>query len=168
LGNSSGRYHATAESCQEAGPRPPGAGAVDHSFQKLLQYEQCQHLAYIKECHRMREVGPADPMAFHGSWLSRSVRRRRSNLKYPMVDRKAVLEAIAEFFAENFPKVPRDNIEGMKASDVIQQSLDLVEFVLHLEEKLGLEININTLGEKLITKTFGELADDLVAIGKGA
>ena len=33
-----------------------------------------------------------------------------------MVDRKAVLEAISEFFAENFPKVPRDNIEGMKAS----------------------------------------------------
>ena len=73
---------------------------------------------------------------------------------------------MAEFFAENFPNVPRDNIEGMKAGDVIQQSLDLVEFVLHLEEKLGLEIN--TLGEKLITKTFGELADDLVTIGKGA
>ena len=85
-----------------------------------------------------------------------------------MVDRKAVLEAIAEFFAENFPNVPRDRIEGMKASDVIQQSLDLVEFVLHLEEKLGLEININTLGEKLITKTFGELADDLVTIGNEA
>jgi acyl carrier protein len=85
-----------------------------------------------------------------------------------MVDRTAVLDAMAEFFAENFPNVPRDNIEAMKASDVIQQSLDLVEFVLHLEEKLGLEININTLGEKLITKTFGELADDLVVIGKGA
>ncbi|MEA3145978.1 MAG: hypothetical protein QOG92_1857 [Verrucomicrobiota bacterium] len=85
-----------------------------------------------------------------------------------MVDRKAVLDAMGEFFAENFPNIPRDNIEGMKASDVIQQSLDLVEFVLHLEEKLGLEININTLGEKLITETFGELADDLVAIGKGA
>jgi acyl carrier protein len=85
-----------------------------------------------------------------------------------MVDRKAVLDAMAEFFAENFPNVPRDKIEGMKASDVIQQSLDLVEFVLHLEEKLGLEININTLGEKWITRTFGELADDLVAIGKGA
>ena len=85
-----------------------------------------------------------------------------------MIERKAVLEAIAEFFEENFPNVPRDKIEGMKASDVIQQSLDLVEFVLHLEEKLGLEININTLGEKLITKTFGELADDLVTIGSEA
>jgi acyl carrier protein len=87
---------------------------------------------------------------------------------YRMVDRKAVLEAMAEFFAENFPNVPRDQLESMKASEVIQQSLDLVEFVLHLEEKLGLEININTLGEKLITKTFGELADDLVSIGNQA
>ena len=63
-----------------------------------------------------------------------------------MIDREAVLEAINEFFAENFPNVPRDHIETLKASEVIQQSLDLVEFVLHLEEKLGLEININTLG----------------------
>ena len=80
-----------------------------------------------------------------------------------MIERKAVLEAMREFFAENFPNVPRDNIETLRASDVIQQSLDLVEFVLHLEEKLGLEIDINKLGEKLITKTFGELADELLA-----
>ena len=72
-----------------------------------------------------------------------------------------------EFFAENFPNVSRDNIEALKASEVIHQSLDLVEFVLHLEEKLGLEINIDTLGEKLVTKTFDELADELVAVGGG-
>ncbi len=75
---------------------------------------------------------------------------------------------MAEFFAENFPNIPKENIESLKAGEVIQQSLDLVEFVLHLEEKLGIEININTLGEKLITKTFGELADDLVTIGNRA
>ena len=85
-----------------------------------------------------------------------------------MVDRKAVLDAIGEFFAENFPNVPKEKIESLKASEVIQQSLDLVEFVLHLEEKLGIEININTLGEKLVTKTFGELADELVTIGNQA
>ena len=85
-----------------------------------------------------------------------------------MVDRKAVLDAIGEFFAENFPNVPKEKIESLKASEVIQQSLDLVEFVLHLEENLGIEININTLGEKLVTKTFGELADELVTIGNRA
>jgi acyl carrier protein len=85
-----------------------------------------------------------------------------------MIDRKQVLSAMGEYFVENFPEVPRDNFEEMKASDVIKQSLDLVEFVLHLEERLGIEININTLGEKLITKSLGELADDLVGIANAA
>ncbi len=75
---------------------------------------------------------------------------------------------MAEFISENFPSIPKEKLESLKAGEVIQQSLDLVEFVLHLEERLGIEININTLGEKLITKTFGELADDLVSIGNRA
>jgi acyl carrier protein len=37
-----------------------------------------------------------------------------------------------------------------------------VELVLHLEEKLGIEININELGENLIVQNFGELANELV------
>lgn len=84
-----------------------------------------------------------------------------------MIDRKQVLAVMAEYFRENFSNVPQGNFEEMKASDVIKQSLDLVEFVLHLEERLELEININTLGEKLITKTLSELADDLVKIANG-
>jgi len=84
-----------------------------------------------------------------------------------MIDRKQVLVVMAEYFKENFSNVSQDNFEEMKASDVIKQSLDLVEFVLRLEERLELEININTLGEKLITKTLGELADDLVKIANG-
>lgn len=78
-----------------------------------------------------------------------------------------MLVVMAEYFKENFSNVSQDNFEEMKASDVIKQSLDLVEFVLRLEERLELEININTLGEKLITKTLGELADDLVKIANG-
>lgn len=78
-----------------------------------------------------------------------------------------MLVAMAEYFRENFSNVSQDNFEEMKASDVIKQSLDLVEFVLHLEERLELEVNINTLGERLITKTLGELADDLVKIANG-
>ncbi len=80
-----------------------------------------------------------------------------------MLERREVLEVIAEFFsAKQFPESTLQDLPQLKASEVIQQSLDLVEFVLHLEERLGLEININTLGEKLITRNFGDLADDLV------
>lgn len=79
-----------------------------------------------------------------------------------MIDRQAVLDAIREFVTDHFPTVPVDRLETLRAGDVIQQSLELVELVLHLEEKLGIEININELGENLIMQNFGELANELV------
>ncbi len=41
-----------------------------------------------------------------------------------------------------------------------------MEFVLHLEERLGVEVNINQLGESLIVQNFGALADELVRLSK--
>jgi acyl carrier protein len=79
-----------------------------------------------------------------------------------MIDRQAVLDAIKQFIMAHFPAVPVDRFEVLRAGDVIQQSLELVELVLHLEEKLGIEININELGENLVVKNFGDLADELV------
>jgi acyl carrier protein len=79
-----------------------------------------------------------------------------------MIDRQAVLEAIKEFVTAHFPSVPVDRLETLRAGDVVQQSLELVELILHLEEKLGIEVNINELGENLITENFGVLADELV------
>ena len=78
-----------------------------------------------------------------------------------MIDRQAVLEAIREFVAAHFPTISVDRLETLRAGDVIQQSLELVELVLHLEEKLGIEININELGENLVVQKFGALADEL-------
>ena len=81
-----------------------------------------------------------------------------------MIDRQAVLDAIKEFVAAHFRTVPVDRLETLRAGDVIQQSLELVELVLHLEDRLGIEININEIGENLIVQNFGELADELVRI----
>jgi acyl carrier protein len=79
-----------------------------------------------------------------------------------MIDRQVVLDAIREFVAAHFPTISVDRLETLRAGDVIQQSLELVELVLHLEEKLGIEININEIGENLIVQNFGSLADELV------
>ena len=86
-----------------------------------------------------------------------------------MIDRQTVLDAIREFVAAHFPTISIDRLETLRAGDVIQQSLELVELVLHLEEKLGIEININEIGENLIVQNFGSLADELVKseVGKG-
>jgi acyl carrier protein len=79
-----------------------------------------------------------------------------------MIDRQTVLDAIRQFVTDHFPAVPVDHLETLRAGDVIQQSLELVELVLHLEDELGIEININELGENLIVQNFGELANELV------
>jgi acyl carrier protein len=79
-----------------------------------------------------------------------------------MIDRQAVLDAIREFVTVHFPAITIDRLETLRAGDVIQQSLELVELVLHLEEELGIEININELGENLVVQNFGVLADELV------
>jgi hypothetical protein len=80
VGDPSGRYHVALESCQEARVGPRSARALNQPFQNLFEHEQREHLAYIEEYHRMREVGPTHPMAFDGRWLSRGVRRRHSSL----------------------------------------------------------------------------------------
>jgi acyl carrier protein len=85
-----------------------------------------------------------------------------------MIQREAVLAAMKEFIAIHFPTVPSDGIESLCAGDVIRQSLELVEFVLHLEDRLGVEVNINQLGENLIVKNFGALADELVKLSESS
>jgi acyl carrier protein len=83
------------------------------------------------------------------------------------VSRRQVIQAIQEFVAQQAPEIDLKQIEHLRATDVIRQSLELVEFVLHLEERLGIEININEIGEDLVVKDFGGLADELVRLGKG-
>jgi acyl carrier protein len=84
-----------------------------------------------------------------------------------MIQREEVLAAMKEFVKAHFPATPTDAIESLTAGDVITQSLELVEFVLHLEERLGIEVNINQLGESLIVQKFGALADELVRLSGG-
>jgi acyl carrier protein len=81
-----------------------------------------------------------------------------------MIQREAVVEAMKEFITTHFPAIPSDHVESICAGDVIRQSLELVEFVLHLEERLGVEVNITQLGENLIVQNFGALADELVRL----
>ena len=83
-----------------------------------------------------------------------------------MIQREAVVRAMKEFITAHFPAIPSDHIESLCAGDVIRQSLELVEFVLHLEERLGIEVNINQLGESLIVQNFGALSDELVRLSK--
>lgn len=80
------------------------------------------------------------------------------------MDRARVLAVMVEFVRERLPEVRADEVEQRTAGFVIRQSLEFVEFILHLEERLGLEVNINEFGETLLTATFGQLADQITAL----
>jgi acyl carrier protein len=82
------------------------------------------------------------------------------------IDRARVLESIRTFLEASHPELRLDQLEQLRASEVIRQSVELVEFVLHLEDNLGIEINIGSIGENLITDTFAQLADRLVAVAE--
>jgi hypothetical protein len=43
----------------------------------------------------------------------------------------------------------------------LTESLDVVDFLVYLEEEIGQEISINEVGESMMNLSFGELANDL-------
>jgi hypothetical protein len=54
-----------------------------------------------------------------------------------------------------------DKLEECKVVEVLETSFDVVEFTMHLEERLGLDedtLDLATWGEKMADATFGELA----------
>jgi acyl carrier protein len=78
-----------------------------------------------------------------------------------MIDKKSVMSAIVEFAGQYYPDVPAAELEALRAGDLIDQSMVLVEFVLHLEVRLGVSIDIDELAAELITKPLGYLAETL-------
>lgn len=55
------------------------------------------------------------------------------------------------------------------ASDLIQDSVDAITFMMHLEESLGIRIKAHEIGPTLSKMTFRELAAELFRVhGAGA
>lgn len=72
-------------------------------------------------------------------------------------------EAIAVmsgFFAARGEEAPTD-LENQRPREVLRESLDVVDFVVYLEEELKIQLDIQELGETLLGRTFGELATEL-------
>jgi acyl carrier protein len=66
----------------------------------------------------------------------------------------------AHFEKEQGPEC-LENFPNMRASDLVEDSMDAVTFVLDLESELGIEIPLDQVGPKLASMTFLELADEL-------
>lgn len=75
-----------------------------------------------------------------------------------------ILETMKAYFAGKQPVEVMDNFPQQSPRALLQESLDVVDFVVYLEEELGRDIDINQLGEALLNKNFGELSAEVARI----
>jgi acyl carrier protein len=76
-------------------------------------------------------------------------------------DREAVLARMRAYFERKQPPDVLASLAQQSPKTLLADSLDVVDFILYLEEDLGGEFDINEMGESLLNKNFGDLAEEV-------
>ena len=74
---------------------------------------------------------------------------------------EAILGRMKAFFQETQPPEVIASFSEQSPRALLTESLDVVDFVVYLEDELGREIDINELSQSLLNKNFGELAVEI-------
>jgi acyl carrier protein len=77
------------------------------------------------------------------------------------MDRDAVLDKMRAYFERKQPPDVLATFGTQAPKALLPDSLDVVDFILYIEEATGCEIDINEVGESLMNKNFGELAEEV-------
>jgi len=77
------------------------------------------------------------------------------------VDQATVLSTMKTFFVDNNPPEALERFEELKATDLLTESIEVIEFLMYLEDELGVKIDANRIGPALANMTFGDLAAKL-------
>lgn len=75
-----------------------------------------------------------------------------------------ILETMKAYFAGKQPAEVLANFPEQSPRALLQESLDVVDFVVYLEEELDREIDINQLGDAILNQNFGELATEVARL----
>jgi acyl carrier protein len=74
------------------------------------------------------------------------------------MDPEAILSLMKAFFEGKQPPEVLEAFPERKIQDLLKESLDIVDFIVYLEEELGRDIDTTRLGTALLNKNFGELS----------
>jgi acyl carrier protein len=77
------------------------------------------------------------------------------------VDQAVVLNEMKQFFEDREDADTLKDFSQLPAKQLLQESIDVVELIVHLEDKLNIRINSNEFGPAMANMTFGELAAEL-------
>ena len=72
-----------------------------------------------------------------------------------------VLDIMKAYLADDQPDKPLDNFPSRLPSEFLEDSVDILTFVMDLEEKLHVDIPLAKVGPALSQMTFQELAVEL-------
>jgi acyl carrier protein len=77
------------------------------------------------------------------------------------VQPEKVLDIMKAYLADDQPNKPLDDFPQRLPSEFLEDSVDVLTFVLHLEEELDVDIPLAKVGPSLSQTTFQELAVEL-------
>lgn len=77
------------------------------------------------------------------------------------MEQSTILSLMEKYFSNKKPEASQTPLREQPVTALLQDSLDLVDFLLFLEEELKLEgeIDMHQFGPSVMNKNFGELAD---------
>jgi len=74
------------------------------------------------------------------------------------VEAVAILGLMKSYFVQRQPPLSAELLEQFPTQsprELLKESLDVVDFLVYLEEELDRDIDVNQLGEALLYKNFG-------------
>ncbi len=77
------------------------------------------------------------------------------------MDAQRLMSLMGKYFTGREPQPDLATLREQPVTSLLQDSLDLVDFLVYLEEELKLarEIDLNQFGPSVMNKNFGELAE---------
>jgi len=72
-----------------------------------------------------------------------------------------LLESMRGYFKGKMSAEALANLENESPRTYLKESLEVVDFIVHIEDEIGQEIDITEVGKELLSATFGQLAAEI-------
>jgi acyl carrier protein len=77
------------------------------------------------------------------------------------MDQSTVLNQMKAFFVDKCEPEVLERFADTPATELLEESIDVVEFIVYLEDELGSRIDANKVGPALANMTFAQLAAEV-------
>jgi acyl carrier protein len=77
------------------------------------------------------------------------------------VDQQTILQKMKAHFEHDAAPDVLERFADTPATELLTESIDVVEFIVYLEDELGTRLDANQVGPALTNMTFGQLAAEV-------